>query len=128
MFGYEHIFKALSDKTRLRLMRLLAVTDQPICVCELMDAVGLPQYQVSRHLIILKNAGLVSSVRKGTWIYYSALCDGDGMAFNQRLFTLLKDQVTEKIFFQDEKKLKKRLSLREGNRCVTSCAERKCKG
>jgi ArsR family transcriptional regulator, arsenate/arsenite/antimonite-responsive transcriptional repressor len=124
MTGYEQIFKALSDQNRLRLMRLLVVTDQQVCVCELMDAVGLPQYQVSRHLIILKNAGLVSSERKGIWIYYSPSMAG--VSFNQRLFDLLKDQVTEKIFSQDEKKLKKRLSLRQGDRCVNGRSGRKC--
>jgi ArsR family transcriptional regulator len=125
MVGYEQIFKALSDKNRLRLMRLLAVVDKQVCVCELMDAVELPQYQVSRHLIILKNAGLVNTERKGTWIYYSPL--REGMAFNQRLFDLLKDQVTEKNFFQDEQKLKKRLSLRQGDQCVNGRAGRNCK-
>jgi ArsR family transcriptional regulator len=125
MTGYDLVFKALSDRNRLRLMRLLAVADKQVCVCELMDAVELPQYQVSRHLTILKNAGLVSSERNGTWIYYSPL--RDGAAFNQPLFDLLKDQVAEKIFFQDEKKLKKRLSLRQGNRCVKGHSETKSK-
>jgi ArsR family transcriptional regulator, arsenate/arsenite/antimonite-responsive transcriptional repressor len=124
MADYEKIFKALSDKSRLRLMRLLAVTDQQVCVCEMMDAVELPQYQVSRHLGILRNAGLVNNERKGSWIYYSSLTDG---TFNQRLFDLLKDQVTEKIFSQDEKKLKKRLSLRQRDQCcVKGLAGRKC--
>jgi ArsR family transcriptional regulator, arsenate/arsenite/antimonite-responsive transcriptional repressor len=125
MVGYEQIFKALSDKNRLRLMRLLAVADKQVCVCELMDAVELPQYQVSRHLTILKNAGLVNTERKGTWIYYSSL--REGAAFNQRLFELLKEQVIEKIFFQDEQKLKKRLSLRQGDQCVNGRAGRNCK-
>jgi ArsR family transcriptional regulator, arsenate/arsenite/antimonite-responsive transcriptional repressor len=125
MTGCDQIFKALSDQNRLRLMRLLAVTDEQVCVCELMDAVELPQYQVSRHLIILKNAGLVSSERRGTWIYYSPLRNGS--AFNQRLFDLLKDQMTEKKILQDEKKLKKRLSLRQGNQCVKGHSERKFK-
>jgi ArsR family transcriptional regulator, arsenate/arsenite/antimonite-responsive transcriptional repressor len=125
MSGYEQIFKALSDKTRLRLMRLLTVTDQQVCVCELMDTVELPQYQVSRHLIILKNAGLVKSERNGTWIYYSPLREGS--AFNQRLLDLLKDQAIEKVFSQDEKKLRKRLSYRKGDRCVKGRTEKQCK-
>jgi ArsR family transcriptional regulator, arsenate/arsenite/antimonite-responsive transcriptional repressor len=125
MSGYEQIFKALSDKTRLRLMRLLTVMDQQVCVCELMEAVELPQYQVSRHLIILKNAGLVKSERNGTWIYYSPLREGS--AFNQRLLDLLKDQAIEKVFSQDEKKLRKRLSHRKGDWCVKGRTEKQCK-
>jgi len=125
MTNYEQVFKALSDKCRLRLMRLLAVTDQQICVCELMDSVELPQYHVSRHLTILKNAGLVTSERRGTWIYYSPL--RDGLGFNQNLFDLLKRQTVGKIYLQDEKKLKKRLSLRQENRCVKGNPDKRIK-
>jgi ArsR family transcriptional regulator len=59
---------ALTDPTRLRLLRLLH--RQELCVCELMDALRLPQYKVSRHLRELRRAGLVEATRSGRWMHY----------------------------------------------------------
>lgn len=59
---------ALSDPLRLRLLRLLM--ERELCVCELMRVLKTPQYKVSRHLGILKKAGLVRDWREGTWIHY----------------------------------------------------------
>jgi ArsR family transcriptional regulator len=59
---------ALNDPLRLRLLRLLM--ERELCVCELMRALKTPQYKVSRHLRILKKAGLVRDWREGTWIHY----------------------------------------------------------
>ncbi|HSP06007.1 MAG TPA: metalloregulator ArsR/SmtB family transcription factor [Acidobacteriota bacterium] len=63
------VFKALSDETRLRIVQLLQKGE--LCVCEIVDSLGLPQYQVSKHLTILRFAGLVDFERKGTRIHYS---------------------------------------------------------
>jgi ArsR family transcriptional regulator len=59
---------ALNDPLRLRLLRLLM--ERELCVCEMMRALKTPQYKVSRHLGILKKAGLVRDWREGTWIHY----------------------------------------------------------
>ncbi|MCC6442178.1 MAG: helix-turn-helix transcriptional regulator [Armatimonadetes bacterium] len=69
----EEVFKALADRTRLRLLKLLA--GRELCVCEMVDALGMPQYKVSRHLGILRRAGLVADRREGTWIFYSVAPD-----------------------------------------------------
>lgn len=58
----------VADPTRLRLLRL--IRRQELCVCELIEAVGLPQYQVSRHLRELRRAGLVEARRSGRWMHY----------------------------------------------------------
>ena len=63
------ILKALSDPTRLRVLRLLE--HGQLCVCDLMEGLDLPQSKVSRHMSFLKNAGWVASERKGKWVYYS---------------------------------------------------------
>ncbi len=63
------IFKACSDLTRLRILFLLA--ERELCVCELVEVLEMPQGKISRHLAIIKNAGLVRDRREGTWIYYS---------------------------------------------------------
>ena len=63
------VFKAFSDETRLRILFLLSVRE--LCVCELVAVLDMPQGRISRHLSVLKHAGLVSDRRDGTWIYYS---------------------------------------------------------
>jgi ArsR family transcriptional regulator len=62
------IFAGIADPTRLRLLRLLY--GQELCVCELVDAVQLPQYTVSRHLRELRHVGLVEATRHGRWMHY----------------------------------------------------------
>jgi ArsR family transcriptional regulator len=120
MNNYVNVFKALADKTRLRIMRLLSITDRQVCVCEIMDALERPQYLVSKHLNILKNAKLVEGERKGTWVYYSPLKKDS--AFNRQLFKLLKGQLSDAEFLEDEEKLNQRLQLRESNVCVVGFA------
>ena len=63
------LFKALADETRLRILNLLC--RQEICVCQIVEALGLGQSKVSRHLAHLRNAGLVNDRREGLWMYYS---------------------------------------------------------
>lgn len=63
------IFQSLADPTRLRLIHLL-VRRGEICVCELTDALGVPQYSVSRHLRVLQQAGWLDDRKQGKWVYY----------------------------------------------------------
>ena len=65
------LFKALSDETRLRILRLLL--NGELCICELMEVLELPQSNVSRHMAYLKNAGLVDDRREAVWVYYSLI-------------------------------------------------------
>ena len=64
----EALFKALADATRLRILALLVGGE--ICVCEMHEALKLPQPTVSRHLAYLRRAGLVETRREGLWIHY----------------------------------------------------------
>ncbi|MEV6394101.1 metalloregulator ArsR/SmtB family transcription factor [Streptomyces sp. NPDC051907] len=64
------MFKALGDPVRLRLFSLIASHDGgEACVCDISD-VGVSQPTVSHHLKKLKDAGLLTSERRGTWVYY----------------------------------------------------------
>jgi len=63
------LFKGLSDPVRLRIAHLLAQRDK-LCVCDITDALSLPQSTVSRHLNTLKHSGLVVAERRGKWVYY----------------------------------------------------------
>jgi ArsR family transcriptional regulator, arsenate/arsenite/antimonite-responsive transcriptional repressor len=64
----EAVFKALADKTRLRILALLG--NNEVCVCHLHDSLALPQPTVSRHLAYLRRAGLVDVRRDGVWMHY----------------------------------------------------------
>lgn len=64
-------FKALGDPVRLRLLSLIAArAGDEVCVCELTDAFTLTGPTISHHLVVLREAGLVDSQRRGTWVYY----------------------------------------------------------
>jgi len=65
---YAALFKALGDVTRLRMMGLLKHGE--LCVCDLMEALDLPQSTASRHLSYLKNSQWVVGRRCGKWMYY----------------------------------------------------------
>ena len=62
-------FKALADPTRLAIMNQLAGAEE-VCVCDLVPGSGLAQPTVSHHLKLLREAGLVTAERRGTWAYY----------------------------------------------------------
>jgi len=62
-------FKALGDPVRLRLFALLGHHEE-LCVCHLVDALKLPQSTISRHLSVLRHAGLLQARRDGKWVYY----------------------------------------------------------
>jgi ArsR family transcriptional regulator len=66
-------FKALGDPVRLRLLSLIAARGgQEVCVCELTSAFDLTQPTISHHLKVLREAGLITGERRGTWVYYRA--------------------------------------------------------
>ncbi|OIQ99654.1 arsenical resistance operon repressor [mine drainage metagenome] len=65
----QALFDALVDSTRRRILALLANQGE-LCVCELTAALDEIQPKISRHLGVLKDAGLVSSRREGTWMHY----------------------------------------------------------
>lgn len=69
--GLAQVFKALGDPVRLRLLSLIgAHQGGEACVCDLTDAFDLTQPTISHHLKVLREAGVITSERRGTWIYY----------------------------------------------------------
>jgi ArsR family transcriptional regulator len=66
-----HVFKALSDPVRLRLFSLVAShAGGEACVCDLAASFDVTQPTISHHLKVLREAGLLDSERRATWIYY----------------------------------------------------------
>ncbi len=112
------ILKILGDERRLRLLRLL-LTKKELCVCELVDALRLQQYEVSRALAALRKAGLVDDRRDGLWAYYFIPETAHQDKFIGGLLDLIREQVTgPKLLSSDLVRLQERLSLRIGDQCV----------
>ncbi len=65
------IFRALGDPTRVRIVNILMHSEGPVCVCELVPALGLSQPTVSHHLKKLHDAGLLERQQRTKWAYYS---------------------------------------------------------
>ena len=64
----EHLFKALADATRLRILGLLLTGE--VCVCHIHQSLKISQPKASRHLAYLRRTGLVSARRDGVWMHY----------------------------------------------------------
>jgi ArsR family transcriptional regulator, arsenate/arsenite/antimonite-responsive transcriptional repressor len=65
------LFKALAEPARVRIVNVLATSDGPVCVCELIEPLGLAQPTVSHHMKKLLDAGLVDREQRGKWAYFS---------------------------------------------------------
>jgi ArsR family transcriptional regulator len=69
--GLAQVFRALGDPVRLRLVSLIGARQGgEVCVCDLTSAFDLSQPTISHHLKVLREAGLIDSERRGTWVYY----------------------------------------------------------
>ncbi len=71
------LFRALGDPHRLTMLATLARADDEVCVCDFTSALPLNQPTVSHHLKILRDAQLVTSERRGTWVYYRLAGDAE---------------------------------------------------
>jgi ArsR family transcriptional regulator len=87
----DRLFRAFSDRTRLRILSLLASGE--VCVGDLVTVLRLPQPTVSRHLSYLRRAGLVTARRDSSWMYY-ALAEARN-PFHAKLLECLKSCFNE---------------------------------
>jgi ArsR family transcriptional regulator len=72
------VVMALAEPARVRIVKLLATSPEPVCVCEFTEPLGLSQPTVSHHLKKLVQAGLLVREQRGTWAYYSLRRDAVG--------------------------------------------------
>ena len=86
------LFKALGDPHRLAMLATLARAEDEVCVCDFTAGLPLNQPTVSHHLRLLREAGLVTCVRRGTWGYYR-LADGARTRIDATLHALLPEKV-----------------------------------
>jgi ArsR family transcriptional regulator len=115
MDDFASIFKALSDRTRLRILHLLIDFGSELCICEIMDALKMAQYNVSKHMKELKSAGLVSERKIGKFVFYT--CSKPALKKHRHLFKEV-ESLDYKVFKEDDKRLAGRLRMRVGGCCV----------
>jgi ArsR family transcriptional regulator len=114
-------FKALGDPIRLRLVHLLVATrDIELCNCEFVDALEEPQPNVSRHLKILTQAGLIHERHEGRWVYYRCATDESAVAILTAVLMELQDPQVQ----EDLRRLRQRLTLRQEGKCVLGVQQR----
>jgi ArsR family transcriptional regulator, arsenate/arsenite/antimonite-responsive transcriptional repressor len=116
MQEYLEKFKALSDETRLRIVHLLIRKNTPLCVCEFTDALEVPQYNVSRHLKILKYAKLIEENKEGRWVYFALSKTKD--TFTELIFEAIR-KIPKSILSKDLEEIDKRLAIRTNGKCLS---------
>ncbi len=97
-----NIFKALSDETRLRILKLLEHGE--LCVCDMVAAFDMMQPRISFHLAALKSAGLVKDRREGKWMHYKI---DDSDLFKRLLLLSIMEKIPEETLKEDRKRLEK---------------------
>ena len=95
------IFKALSDETRVRIIKLLEHGE--LCVCDIGAALGMVQPKVSFHLGVLKNSGLLKDRKQGKWVHYSL---DESEMFKRFLLLSVAEKVSNKEVEVDKARLK----------------------
>ncbi|MFZ5997200.1 MAG: ArsR/SmtB family transcription factor [Nitrospirota bacterium] len=93
-------FKALSDDTRLRILKLLEHGE--LCVCDIVASLDMIQPKISFHLKILKEAGLIRDRKQGKWIHYSI---DDSDMFNRFLILSVIERISDNDVHEDNKRL-----------------------
>ncbi len=106
MEEYIQALKSLSVKTRIRILALLHHLKKA-CVSEIVETLGENQYNISRHLKVLQDAGMVVSSKKGRWIYYQL--NDEQIKFNNMLLDSVKE-VSADILKDDLVKLQSNIS------------------
>ena len=112
----ESLFKLLSDPTRLRIAALLAGKGE-LCVCEFTQALGESQPKVSRHLALMREEGLVTARRQGTWMHYRI--DPKLPAWAARIIECMHAELCRQPPFRQDAGQLKRMGERPGSK---SCA------
>lgn len=115
--GPETVFQALSDMTRIRIVRLLSITKEEACLCELTDSLGVPDYKLSRHVKVLKQAGFLSAEKEGRWVYHRLIEDSGPYNLVYKIIRDLPD--LNNLFKSDLTRFQKRKKIRISGRCKT---------
>jgi ArsR family transcriptional regulator, arsenate/arsenite/antimonite-responsive transcriptional repressor len=106
--------QALADETRWRIANLIA--DEPLCVCELADILGLPQSTLSSHLKVMRVGGAVTTERSEKWAYYRLSIEVVPI-LRAMQSVACNDVPSNRLLESDSKKAAARLALRGQSEC-----------
>ncbi len=98
-YNMELLFKALADRTRLRLLNLMG--DDEVCVCFFVEVLRTNQPKISRHLAYLRRAGVVAARREGKWMHYRIVSPPDSHA--ARVFQEVRTWLAEDREMQQDR-------------------------
>ena len=115
------IGRVLCDPTRIRI--IVALRNGELCVCELVGALEISQSSLSTHLQICRQAGVVTTRRQSRWIYYAL--SRQYVPLIEGIFSELPTVRSDERLRQDARRIKKRLQMREGGRCVVGFGQLK---
>jgi len=114
-----NVFKALSEETRLRIVKLLEHGE--LCVCDIVAALDMIQPKVSFHLAVLKEAGLIKDRKQGKWTHYS-IADSD--MFRRFLLLSTLERISAKTVSEDIRRLKDFMKVKHQKADVVSLPDR----
>ena len=111
------ITKALSDQNRVRALMLL--TEGCLCVCQIIEVLGIAPSTTSKHMSILKQAGLVNSTKDGRWINYSLPVEYPSPEAQHALEWIINSLKDDSVIIDDKQKLKQVLDIDKEELCRT---------
>ena len=114
-----NVFKALSEETRLRIVKLLE--NGELCVCDIVAALDMIQPKVSFHLAVLKEAGLIKDRKQGKWTHYS-IADTD--MFRRFLLLSTLEKISAETVSEDVRRLKDFLKTKHQKANVVSLPDK----
>ena len=120
MQALANVFKALSDTTRLRVLKLLESGE--LCVCDIVTALDMSQPKISFHLNTLKEAGLIIDRKEGRWIHYR-LDDSD--FFRRFLLMSVLERISKEAVTGDKERLAEFLQEKPANGIVVPIENKK---
>ena len=110
------LLQAIADKTRLRILRILVtLPKEEACLCDLTDSLQEPEYNISRHLKVLRSAGLLSARKEGRWVYQRLSSEKAVKPF-YRLIAEIPD--LDDTFSKDLKRFKNEIAKRCNKPCT----------
>jgi ArsR family transcriptional regulator, arsenate/arsenite/antimonite-responsive transcriptional repressor len=105
MREFMNVVRALADENRLR--ALLALREGELCVCQIIAFLSLAPSTVSKHMSILRNAGLVEATKRGRWVYYWLPHDDEASRLVARIVSLVLDELsTDPAILKDNERLR----------------------
>ena len=111
-----NVLKAVADTNRQRIV--ISLLDKELCVCQIIELLNLAPSTVSKHLYILKQAGLIEANKNGRWVHYKLNPDRNNKAV-QKIIRWLKDSLADDSKIkQDKAKLTKILKQDPEQLCL----------